>query len=760
MMGAEEHGYPSSEAQASGKLYIAGEYAVVESGHPAILVAVNRFVTVRVSPAASADGHGSIRSEGHPEADATWHRSPDGVCVVDEPRPGAAFILESIRAVDEVVRHAGIAVRVFDIAIVSELDDDSGRKYGLGSSAAVTVASVKALLGFYDLDLEPTMQYKLAFIASSRAQKVGSGGDIAASLFGGCIRFCAVDRAWVKQRLSDTKVSALIAMPWPGLGITRLRVFGDRSHGGPAGVAPAPSLLVGWTGRPASTEDLVTHVHRHNAEDHHERYQRFLDASDRCVDELATALTHADMDGIRRHIGQARDLLAGLSGLTGTLIETPELTALIDIALEHDAAAKTSGAGGGDCGIAITNDALRAADIRREWAAQGIVPLELTVGQPLADAPEWHDASSLRKDDHVRLALRQHEHEGANAFDDLRFIHHALHGVSVSQVDTSVRVCGGQWMQPFYINAMTGGSARTGEINRALAHVAGETGVAMASGSQHAALRDPALTPTFTVIREQTTGFVFANIGPTVSPDQAVEAVRMLHADALQIHINLAQEIIMPEGDRDFSTWPDRIRAIAQAVDVPVVVKEVGFGMSRATVRELAVLGITTVDVSGRGGTDFGVIENARRSQGDFSALGQWGQSTALCLLESLQGPDPVGIDVLASGGVRNPLDVVKALALGARAVGVSGHFLGVLDREGERGLAAEIGRWAAEIRSIMALLGARTVGELGDTDLFVDGLTARHADLLGVDVRSLAHRSENSENSENGGNVKKAAQE
>ncbi|MDN6802560.1 MAG: hypothetical protein L0L47_03030 [Bifidobacterium mongoliense] len=119
MMGAEEHGYPSSEAQASGKLYIAGEYAVVESGHPAILVAVNRFVTVRVSPAASADGHGSIRSEGHPEADATWHRSPDGVCVVDEPRPGAAFILESIRAVDEVVRHAGIAVRVFDIAIVS-----------------------------------------------------------------------------------------------------------------------------------------------------------------------------------------------------------------------------------------------------------------------------------------------------------------------------------------------------------------------------------------------------------------------------------------------------------------------------------------------------------------------------------------------------------------------------------------------------------------------------------------------------------------
>lgn len=746
-----ERARTTSEAQAPGKLYIAGEYAVVEAGHPAILVAVNRYITARISEVPSGN-HGHIHSQGHPEAEVSWQRDADGECVSDEHRPAAAFILEAIRTVDEVARAAGVQPRLFDTRIVSELDDDSGRKYGLGSSAAVTVAAIQALLGFYGLELEPLERYKIAFIASSRAQRVGSGGDLAASLYGGCIRFCAVDRAWVRKRLLDTDVASLITMPWPKLSISRLRAFDEGQtaeqadpamHGSLTGQPVSRlRLLVGWSGRPASTEDLVTQVRRHNPQDQPERFAEFLKSSDQCVDALAEALTRGDMDGVRTRVGEARTLLQGLSSLTGTPIETAELTTLITLAIAHGAAAKTSGAGGGDCGIAILERLDEADALRDDWKTHGIAPLGLSVCQPLADTPPWQDRSSQRKDDHVRLALHQHEHEGTNAFDDVRFIHHGLRGVSLSRVDTSVTICGKSWTLPFYINAMTGGSRRTAAINRSLSRVAGATGLAMASGSQHAALRNPSLAPTFTVIREHTSGFVFANVGPTVSPEQADEAVRMLRADALQIHINLAQEIVMPEGNRDFSTWPARIRAIAQRVTVPVVVKEVGFGMSRATIDQLASLGITMVDVSGRGGTDFAAIENARRASGEYSYLDQWGQSTVLCLLESLNGPHPVTPVVLASGGVRSPLDVVKALALGARAVGVSGHFLHVLSTDGEQGLIDEIGRWGEQLRSLMALLGSTTVEDLRHTDLLLGGTTANYAATLGVDASALARRS------------------
>ncbi|MCI1254945.1 MAG: type 2 isopentenyl-diphosphate Delta-isomerase [Bifidobacterium tibiigranuli] len=788
-----------AEAQAPGKLYIAGEYAVVEHGHPAILVAVNRMLTVRVTGHEENPGEGalsgdvlsedalsgnelrntpnesvaaaslpldsratgSIRSQGHDEAATTWHRDTHGRCVPDEERPGAAYLIAAIQCVEELAHAAGVGLHVFDIDVTSDLDDVSGRKYGLGSSAAVTVAAMRALLRFYGLEsaFEPLEQYKLAFAIACRAGNVGSGGDLAASLFGGCIRFCSPDRDWVGQRLDDTALPELIRMPWPDLSVTRLPVFGS----GSVAVSPATlRLLVGWTGKPASTADLVTNVQHHSTDERERRYREFLEHSDRCVDALCEALAQSDMAAVREHIARARELLRGLSSLTGTLIETSRLTALVETAIAHGAAAKSSGAGGGDCGIAIigVESDMAAADesdaesaesavsaIFQDWRSAGIEPLDLTVCKPLAEAPQWQTKRSSRKDDHVRLALQQHEQEPANAFDDVRFIHHALCGVSVSQVDMSTTVCGSRWELPFYINAMTGGSQRTGSINASLARAAQSTGIAIASGSQHAALRDPELAATFTAIREQSQGFVFANVGPTVTPQQAVQAVTMLNANALQIHVNLAQEIVMPEGNRDFSGWPQRIREIIAASPVPVVVKEVGFGMSRRSVEQLAALGARTVDVSGRGGTDFAAIENSRRSAREYGYLDGWGQSTVLCLLDccgfDASGEDSLGsVDILASGGVRNPLDVVKALALGAKAVGVSGHFLRVFEDRGESGLVDEINAWAEQLRSLMALLGATTVADLQHTDLLLGGMTLEQTTLLGVDAAALAHRS------------------
>ncbi|BDR52252.1 hypothetical protein KIM372_01590 [Bombiscardovia nodaiensis] len=350
---------------------------------------------------------------------------------------------------------------------------------------------------------------------------------------------------------------------------------------------------------------------------------------------------------------------------------------------------------------------------------------------------------SQRKNDHIRLALAQQQAPKRNAFDDVRFLHHSLCAVDQASVSTATQVCGQDWPLPFYINAMTGGSAQAGSINAQLATAAALTGLAMATGSQHAALRRPELEPTFTTVRDHNpNGFVFANVGPTVSPEQAVRAVKMLAASALQIHINPVQEAVMTEGDRDYGSWPERIRAIAAAVPVPVVVKEVGFGLSRPTIELLATLGVNTVDISGRGGTDFAVIENERRVDRAYWYMDNWGLSTVLALLGASQ-PLPVqGVELLASGGVRSPLDVVKALALGAQAVGVSGHFLATLTAGGVEGLVDEINDWARQVRALMSLLGARTVADLRRSDLLVTGSTAEEANLLGVDLPSLAHRS------------------
>ena len=291
---------------------------------------------------------------------------------------------------------------------------------------------------------------------------------------------------------------------------------------------------------------------------------------------------------------------------------------------------------------------------------------------------------------------------------------------------------------------MTGGTQTTAAINAGLAEAAAEAGVAIACGSQHVALRDPERADGFRVIRRRAPGaFVLANVGPTVSPQEALQAVEMLEANALQIHLNAAQELVMPEGDRDFTDWSEAIAGIVAAVPVPVVVKEVGFGLSRRTIEALARTGVAAVDVAGAGGTDFIAIENERRPQRDLSYLVGWGQSTALCLLESLSGSEPVSLPVLASGGVRNPLDVVRSLALGACAVGASGHVLRTLVKEGPEALRQELRTWSEHVRTLMTLLGAADVSQLRRTDVLVTGSTAERARLLGVDLTGLAHRSD-----------------
>lgn len=211
----------------------------------------------------------------------------------------------------------------------------------------------------------------------------------------------------------------------------------------------------------------------------------------------------------------------------------------------------------------------------------------------------------------------------------------------------------------------------------------------------------------------------------------------------------------MPEGSRDFSGWLELIEQIAAALDadgVPLLVKEVGFGLSSRTLRQLRDAGVSLVDVAGTGGTDFARIENDRRDPVEdvsyLSAAAGFGLSTPAALLDAATLEPQVRADltVLASGGVRHPLDVVRCLALGARAVGVAGSFLSVAlahpDDDGAA-LASVMTAWAEQLRLLHALFGARTPEELTGTDVVVTGTTAEIAQRCGADLDQLARRTQ-----------------
>ncbi|GAE25099.1 isopentenyl-diphosphate delta-isomerase [Halalkalibacter wakoensis JCM 9140] len=209
---------------------------------------------------------------------------------------------------------------------------------------------------------------------------------------------------------------------------------------------------------------------------------------------------------------------------------------------------------------------------------------------------------SIRKLDHIEHALSTGP-SLTHGFDDLKFIHNSLPEVNYKQINLSTKIGELSLSSPIFINAMTGGGGeRTKEVNRQLAEVAKETGIGMAVGSQMAALRDPSQQDSFRIVRETYPhGTILANLGSEATVEQAKVAVDMLEASALQIHLNVIQELVMPEGDRDFAFTIERIEKIVASLNVPIIVKEVGFGMSKETVQTLTSIGVMAVDVGGYG---------------------------------------------------------------------------------------------------------------------------------------------------------------
>ncbi|MGX6961191.1 type 2 isopentenyl-diphosphate Delta-isomerase [Vagococcus xieshaowenii] len=345
-----------------------------------------------------------------------------------------------------------------------------------------------------------------------------------------------------------------------------------------------------------------------------------------------------------------------------------------------------------------------------------------------------------RKDEHVELAEAFYHERRADHFDAIKFVHHSFPTVNKENVSLATRFADMDFPFPFFINGMTGGSDKTYKINQDLATVARETGLAIASGSVSAGIKHPETAPSFEIIRQTNpNGKIFANLGPEHPIENYQRAVDILKADALQIHVNAPQELVMPEGERIFDTWLNNIEKTVQTIGVPVIVKEVGFGMSKETIQRLSQAGVKTIDVSGNGGTNFLKIENARREHQEFAFAEDWGQSTAISLLEGYAIHQD--INLIASGGIRNPYDIVKSLALGAKAVGLSGHFLHLVLNEGVDETIAEVERWKNTIQTLMTLLSADTVTSLTSSDIVLMDPLKTWCEARQIDWQSFANR-------------------
>ena len=334
---------------------------------------------------------------------------------------------------------------------------------------------------------------------------------------------------------------------------------------------------------------------------------------------------------------------------------------------------------------------------------------------------------SERKIDHIHHALG-HEREHHNHFDDVDIVHQSLANLDFHSLNIGTKVGELSLSSPLFVNAMTGGGGeKTREINRDIAVAAKETGIGMAVGSQMSALKNPEERKTYEIVREMNpTGTIFANVGSEANADQALEAINMLQADALQIHINTLQEMIMPEGDRDFTKRLKNIEQIVTKSPVPVIIKEVGYGISKESVITLKEVGVTYVDVGGRGGTNFSKVENLRREK-PLASFNNWGIPTPMSILElSHYFPD---IHLIGSGGIRNGLDGVKSLILGSQAFGMAGGLLRVLINEGKGALVTEIEHIHREVKIAMMLLNARNISEFHAKPYVLYGRTKEWAD-------------------------------
>jgi isopentenyl-diphosphate delta-isomerase len=325
-----------------------------------------------------------------------------------------------------------------------------------------------------------------------------------------------------------------------------------------------------------------------------------------------------------------------------------------------------------------------------------------------------------RKAEHIRLALDASNQAGRSFFDDYAFEHNALPEIALDDIDLSVEFLGRRIEAPLLVSCMTGGTEAAGEINRNLARAAEDRRIALGVGSQRKALEDPLQAASFQVRDLAPSIPLLANLGAVqlnygYGIAECRAAVEMIDADALAFHLNVLQEALQPEGDTDFSGLLPKLGEIARGLDVPVIAKEIGCGISGDTARALVEQGIRIIDTAGLGGTSWARIEARRADDVEIGELfADWGVPTPVSIQEVAAVP---GVTVIGSGGIRSGVDVAKAIALGAHLVGTAYPLLKPATVS-TAAVIERVGRIVDELRIAMLCVGTRTIDELRRVDL------------------------------------------
>lgn len=338
-------------------------------------------------------------------------------------------------------------------------------------------------------------------------------------------------------------------------------------------------------------------------------------------------------------------------------------------------------------------------------------------GAPGARAPV---AERDRKLEHIQLSLEERMQLNSRFFDRYDFVHEALPDVDLAAVDLSVEFLDKPLAAPLLISCMTGGTDSAARINRNLAVAAERAGIALGVGSQRKALEDAATAATFAVRDLAPTIPLLGNLGAVqlnygFGLEHCRRAVEMISADALALHLNPLQEAIQPEGQGDFTGLLPKIADLVAGLGVPVVVKEIGCGISGATGRRLAGAGVRIIDSAGLGGTSWARIEAARASDLPLGELfADWGIPSPDSIRQLAQVD---GLTVIGSGGVRSGVDVAKALCFGADLVGLAQPFLESA-MESAEAVYERIQRVIQELKITMFCTGARNLAELRRVEL------------------------------------------
>lgn len=326
-----------------------------------------------------------------------------------------------------------------------------------------------------------------------------------------------------------------------------------------------------------------------------------------------------------------------------------------------------------------------------------------------------------RKREHVESYLKT-EYVGDNLFKDIYIENNSLPGINFEEIDTKVSFLGKTVDFPLMINAMTGGADELSSINEDLARIARDFNIPMAVGSQKIGIEYPECKESFKIARDilGKDGILIGNLSANASLEELIEASSMIEADAMQLHLNVCQEMFMDEGDRNFKDIEKNIEYLSKNYEKPIIIKEVGFGISATVSKKLTKLGINHIDISGTGGTNFIEIEDMRNFNKDYSDMYHWGIPTAKALIDcKRENPDNFYI---SSGGVNNADSIIKSFILGANFTAISGEVLRYLMHGGFDEAEKYVEDIIEKSKIIMMLLGVKKIEDLKNVNYTLTG--------------------------------------